>query len=173
MREFDADGRKRVIYARVSGTSRTGLLFLKDRTVWTLICIKINVICMYMLKSQLILKRESMWKNYKRTGSSKGGARERNIDATHLKSALYIPTALAVGLTIWFLSENLLDPRAVMCLAFIFRSGSARARVRQAVSSNFCKEWHTSHSVWIFSTSNSCKYHNIVSTMSSSVFGHP
>ena len=48
MREFDADGRKRVIYAGVSSTSTTGLLFLKDRTVWTLISIEINVICIYV-----------------------------------------------------------------------------------------------------------------------------
>ena len=48
MREFDADGRKCVIYAGVSSTSTTGLLFLKDRTVWTLISIEINVICIYV-----------------------------------------------------------------------------------------------------------------------------
>ena len=45
MKEFDADGRKHVIYARVSSTSGTGLFFLKDQIVWTLISIGINVIC--------------------------------------------------------------------------------------------------------------------------------
>ena len=48
MREFDADGRKRVIYAQCWGFRHWFVFFLKDRRVWTLISIGINVICVYI-----------------------------------------------------------------------------------------------------------------------------
>jgi len=46
-REFNGDGRKRVINSRVSGISAIGFNFLKDLTIRTLLSIDVEVIMKY------------------------------------------------------------------------------------------------------------------------------